>query len=255
MNGLGPVFFVFLALLLFLVQEANGIRMEAKPAHNTGTSSLLQKSRRNHGTTATATTTTTATATVTVPDMAALMQRMVAIQNKVKALDAKVTSMDQEASKVEAQMSITGVNLALSMGSLEKIKADSSANQKVAVRLANQSALLAAKSLKSATEMKTLMSQVNILDTNAKMMGKGSTELGAKIVKMEEAVAEQMPGVGTISKRLDKVDADIKSFETELKKGIEAQVGAELKQMLNNVRGEVRGLADELSKRKKKEDE
>ena len=41
------------------------------------------------------------------------------------------------------------------------------------------------------------------------MMGKGSTELGAKIASLEGAVSEQLPGVGTISKRLDKVEAGI----------------------------------------------
>merc|ERR1719310_236468 len=148
--------------------------------------------------------------------MAGLLQRMTAIQGKVKTLDAKVTSLEQDASKVEAQMSMTGVNLAISMGSLAKIKADSSANQKVAIRLANQSKLLQAKSLKTTTALNTLITQANNLETSAKMMGKGSTELGAKIASLEGAVSEQLLGVGTISKRLDKVGANVKSLEAEL---------------------------------------
>jgi len=255
MNRLDIVTLVpLLALLLFLGQapeEVNGIRMEAKSAQHTGTSSFLQQRHGNHEAKGKEVA-TTATATVTVPNMAGLLQRMTAIQGKVKTLDAKVTSLEQDASKVEAQMSMTGVNLAISMGSLAKIKADSSANQKVAIRLANQSKLLQAKSLKTTTALNTLITQANNLETSAKMMGKGSTELGAKIASLEGAVSEQLPGVGTISKRLDKVGANVKSLEAELKKGIEAQVGAELKQMLNQVRGEVRGLADELDKREKK---
>lgn len=249
-----PLFVVFTFLLLFLgltPEEVNGIRIEAKP-RATGTSSFLQQRQGKDGAGEVATTATTTTTALT---LAGLMQRMTAIQGVVKALDAKVTSLHQSASKVEAQMKFTGTTLATSMKSLTKIKTDSSANQKVALRIRDQSKVLETKSFEKISEMDVLMKKVNGYEMSTKLMGKSSVDLGNNIRKLEATVTEALPGVGGISGKLDKIETDIKNFDATLKKGIEAQVGVELGQVLGKVQGEVKGLADELEKRKLKEDE
>merc|ERR1719375_2294873 len=78
-------------------------------------------------------------------------------------------------------------------------------------------------------------------------MGEGSLELGKKLFKLETTLNETLPGVGTISKRIETSEKVLKEYQGEVKKGVDKVVSRELRGAIDSVRKEVKHLAWEVS--------
>jgi len=71
--------------------------------------------------------------------------------------------------------------------------------------------------------------------------------LGKKLADLDKTIKDTLPGVGTVAKRIEAAEKTLKDYKAEVDKGVEKEVGKELRSMIDGVRGEVRALTVEVA--------
>merc|ERR1719272_2019489 len=98
------------------------------------------------------------------------------------------------------------LNLASSMNVLTAVHAEASANSQLVTKLGLDAAVVGQKVDATSATMDSLQKTINALSGTADSMGSGSVALGKKLDTLESTMESTLPGVGTISKRIDKTE-------------------------------------------------
>jgi len=180
-------------------------------------------------------------------DIPSIMGRFATMTKTLETLTAQITAVQTKVTTAETLAAGATQNLATSMNTLTAVDAAAKANALMVAKLSTDATTVGVKVDAAQKQMNSMQKTITALDGTAKMMGQGSVKLGAKLTTLEATMKETLPGVGTISKRIDTVTKVVTAYEAEVKKGIDKVVSKELRGMIDGVRTQVKGLTFEVA--------
>jgi len=186
-------------------------------------------------------------ATPTATDIPSIIKRFDDMQFTLTTLNKKVADVEAKITKAETLSGGATLNIATAMKTLTGVDAAAKANSKLVAKIDVDAQEVGKKVDNATTYMDDMQKTINALQGTAMTMGQGSVDLGKKLADLDKTIKDTLPGVGTVAKRIDDAEKTLKDYKAEVDKGVEKEVGKELRAMIDGVRGEVRDLTQEVA--------
>lgn len=187
--------------------------------------------------------TTAAPKLLTATDIPSIIKRFNDMQYTLAGLTKKVTEVQSKITKAETLAGGANLNIGTAMKTLAGVDAAAKANSKLVAKIDVEASTVGKKVDTATKTMDDMQKTINALQGTAQTMGQGSVDLGKKLAKLDKTIKDTLPGVGTISKRIDAAEKTLKAYDAEVKKGVDKEISKELRVMIDGVRTEVRDLS------------
>jgi len=183
----------------------------------------------------------------TPTDIPSIVKRFNDMQFTLTTLNKQVVAVEAKITKAETLAAGATLNVGTAMKTLGGVDSAAKANSKLVAKIGSDATLVGKKVDAATKKMDDMQKTINALQGTARTMGSGSVELGKKLADLDKTIKDTLPGVGTVSKRIETAEKTLKAYEAEVKKGVDKLVAKELRGMIDGVRSEVRNLATEVA--------
>jgi len=178
-------------------------------------------------------------------DLPAIAARFALIKTQMAALTQDIGQTQTNITLIDAAVNSSSQSLVSAETTLDAVVNASSQNE-ASSKLLDKNATEATRMVDDANkQMKTLQSTVSQLQATTLSLKGGAEQLTLKVAKLDEATQRMLPGIGSISKRMDTAEATLKAYTSTDKAALDKIVSKSLKRAFKRAVNQVRAITEE----------